>query len=273
LLLAAAFAVAGTGAYAGLGGFSNAGASSSAGGGSSSGGASNQSPTVKGNSGSAVPAAPAITSAPPNPTWPTSPTATATFSYTDSTPGVTFQCSLSSTPASAPAYSACGGPSSPSSGSRTYSGLLPGSYTFSVEAAHGSQVGPATTYSWQINGESFTINWTAPTAFYPGTSQSADLTITNPNAKAITIAAGGITLQSVTAGGGCSPSYFLMTQGLTHQVTINAYTTTDLLAALKAAGGTASNLPVIKMTDANTNQDNCEGVSLAFHFTATATGS
>ena len=87
------------------------------------------------------PATPTITAKPVNPTASTS----ASFSFTDSTSGVTFKCSLD-----AAAYTACTSP-------KPYSGLTAASHTFSVQAVSGSNTSSAASYTW-------TIDTTAPTA-------------------------------------------------------------------------------------------------------------
>ena len=80
------------------------------------------------------PAAPSITSQPSNPTTSTS----AAFTFTDSSSGVTFKCSLDSA-----AFATC-------SSGVSYSGLAQGSHTFKVEAVSGSSTSSVTSYSWAI---------------------------------------------------------------------------------------------------------------------------
>ncbi|HEY4896297.1 MAG TPA: hypothetical protein VII01_09420, partial [Solirubrobacteraceae bacterium] len=78
--------------------------------------------------------APTITSQPANPTNQTS----ASFKYTDSQAGVTFQCQLDGA-----GYKAC-----PSSGI-TYAGpLADGSHTFKVQAVSGTKTSAAASYTW-----------------------------------------------------------------------------------------------------------------------------
>jgi sugar lactone lactonase YvrE len=81
------------------------------------------------------PPAPAINSGPANPTTSTS----ATFTFSDTQSGVTFQCSLDSA-----AYAAC-------SSGISYSSLATGAHTFAVEAkdTYGN-LGSAATYNWTI---------------------------------------------------------------------------------------------------------------------------
>ena len=81
-----------------------------------------------------LPAAPTLTAQPANPTTSTAPS----FSFTDSTSGVTYQCKLDSG-----AYSSCTSPNA-------YSGLADGSHTFSVEATNSVGTSAATSYTWSI---------------------------------------------------------------------------------------------------------------------------
>ena len=90
------------------------------------------------------PPAPTITGQPANPTNQTS----ATFAFTGSQSGVTFQCKLDSG-----AFAACTSPT-------TYPGLAAGSHTFQVRAVAGGKTSGATSYTWSITGAP--IDTTAP---------------------------------------------------------------------------------------------------------------
>jgi hypothetical protein len=95
-----------------------------------------------------APPAPVITSQPHDPTSQTS----ATFTYTDSQPGVTFQCQLDSA-----AYEAC------PAGSVTYHGpLAEGKHTFRVRAAAGSKTSAGTTVSWTVDTTPPTVALVGP---------------------------------------------------------------------------------------------------------------
>jgi hypothetical protein len=83
-------------------------------------------------------AAPTITASPANPTNQTS----ATFGYKH-TASVTFECSLD-----ASTFVPCG---VGKTGSKTYTGLSPGSHTFQVRALSGAQTSAAATYNWTID--------------------------------------------------------------------------------------------------------------------------
>jgi hypothetical protein len=280
---------AGFGSYAGGGGFSGSSAAahhhghdpvvapsggSSSGSGSGSGSAVG--PAVAAGSGGlptgallGIPPSPVITSEPTNPTT----SRTAAFSYRDAVLLTSFRCSLDGS-----TYSPCGTVINlPSVGAITYNNLSLAQHCFSVEGVTALLlVSVPTTYCWQINGVSFSISWTPPSAFYPGTSQSANLVIHNPNPQAITIASGGINI-AVSSDNPtvCASSNFAVTQGLTGPVTIPANTT----ESLSAAGLASSAWPVVTMYDgsggagSHTNQDSCEGVGLTFTFSGTASGS
>ncbi len=161
-----------------------------------------------------------------------------------------------------------------------------GSYT--VSANTNPTVATPADFSLE-NYENFSMSWSAPKDFYPNTSQSANLVIDNPNAVAITIPVGGITLSGLTITGTplaslCAASNFGMTAGPTVTVNIPAGTTESLEAALEAEysispASAISELPVITMYDgsggpaSHTNQDDCEGANLTFNFSGTASGS
>jgi hypothetical protein len=92
--------------------------------------------------------APTITSKPANPTNQTS----ASFTYTDSQAGVTFQCQLDGA-----GYSAC-----PSSGIKYPGPLANGSHTFSVQALSGKKTSSAASYTWTIDTTPPTITLSFP---------------------------------------------------------------------------------------------------------------
>jgi large repetitive protein len=103
------------------------------------------------------PATPTITAKPSDPSNQTG----ASFSFTDTTAGVSFQCSLDGV-----AYAACSSP-------KTYSSLGQGSHTFRVRAVSGAYASNPATYSWTVD----TVPPPAPTIF----SQPADpSSSTNP---------------------------------------------------------------------------------------------
>jgi hypothetical protein len=86
-----------------------------------------------------TPSAPTITAKPPTAT----PASTATFEFTTSGSGITYQCSLDTA-----AFAACTSP-------KTYSGLAQGSHTFRVKAITGGKESSITSYTW-------VVDWVAP---------------------------------------------------------------------------------------------------------------
>lgn len=274
LLTALLLIGAGLGSYAGEGGFSGSNAasqhhgqspaSSPSGGsssGSGSGSASAGAPAVGAGGGQlGIPPAPVITSEPSNP----STSQTAAFSYDDAVLLTSFRCSLDGS-----AYSQCGAVINlPSAGAITYTSLSFTQHCFSVEGVTALLlVSVPTTYCWQINGAAnFTMSWTDSQSFYPGTSQSVNMTIANPNSVAITIPAGGITITISTNKAGCPASAnFTVSQGLTSSVTIPANTT----EALSVADPTSSTWPSVSMLDTNSDQDACLGATVSFTFSGT----
>jgi hypothetical protein len=82
-----------------------------------------------------TPATPSITSRPGDP----APQTSASFSFTDSTPGVSFQCALDGG-----AYASCASP-------KSYSSLAQGPHTFRVKAVAGAYSSNPASYSWVVD--------------------------------------------------------------------------------------------------------------------------
>ena len=91
----------------------------------------------------------------------------ASFAFTDTTAGVTFKCSMDGATATT-----CTSPTS-------YVGLSVGSHTFSVVATNGTATSAAATYTWTVQGGSFTIGGSVPNPLSPGVSGSINLTFNN----------------------------------------------------------------------------------------------
>jgi len=93
-----------------------------------------------------APPAPTITQKPTNPTTAT----TATFQFTDSESGVTFQCKLD------------GGAYSPCTSPKTYTGLSVATHTFSVVAVDSANNTSApASYTWTVQGAGVPFTITA----------------------------------------------------------------------------------------------------------------
>jgi hypothetical protein len=113
--------------------------------------------------------------------------------------------------------------------------------------------------------EDFTINGIIPNTspLYPGTSQPVDLSITNPNPEALTVASGSLSVGISTTphppSTSCPASWYALTKG-NWSVSVPAGAT----RTLSSLGVTTGNLPVISMIETHTDQSACEGATLTF---------
>lgn len=197
-------------------------------------------------------AQPSFTSTPANPTTSTS----ASFAFTDSTPGATFQCQLDNAKAQA-----CSSPVS-------YSSLSANSHTFLVTALNSAGTSsPAATYSWQIvqeTSKSISITGSVPAPLYPGAAaQPISVTFVNPNNQTVYVTGLTTTLQS-TAPTTCGTANFTITPSTissASMVTVPANGTTTITTA-------ASGSPLIQMIDTGSNQDICKNATVSFTFTS-----
>jgi len=111
--------------------------------------------------------------------------------------------------------------------------------------------------------------------FYPGLSQTLNLSVTNPNPAVMTIPIGGISLTmdtgnaSCTAFGGTAPNFTFTSVGVA--VNVPANTTTPI--SLTSLGVPTNKLPVLKMNNTAVNQDACKHITLTLHYTGTGSGS
>jgi hypothetical protein len=215
----------------------------------------------------APPAAPVITSGPANPSTTTSPE----FQFTNTSwPNVTFTCWLDSGTHMACTGDTDGDGNAAVEGERQFQGLAPGPHCFSVYATdEAGNVGPTTKSCWTTSGgtQNFGVGGVLTSPLYPGTSQSLNLTFTNPNSSPITIPNGGISASNIAITSntpGCASTNFAVTQGLTTAVTVPAGQLTP--ESLSALGVPEADWPVIKMIETNTNQDACQGASLTLTY-------
>jgi hypothetical protein len=112
------------------------------------------------------PPPPSITGGPADPTNQTS----ATFTFTDTQAGVTFQCSLDNA-----AYAGCTSP-------RTYTGLAAGNRDFKVKALQGTAASGATNFKWTIDLTPPAAPTFTSTPASPSSSSSATFDFTNAKA-------------------------------------------------------------------------------------------
>jgi hypothetical protein len=225
-------------------GFGMAAASSSSGAGSSSAGSPG------------APAQPVIGSGglPASPTNAT----TATFTYTDARPAVSFLCSLD-----AAAFSSC-----PSSGI-TYRNLGNATHTFRVEARNGNgPVSSPASFSWTVANQSFPISGSLTTPLAPGIPpQTLNLVVTNPYTFTMKVTAITVSLSSTSKANCAASTNYKVTQYTGSGFTVNAGVT----ETLTQAGVPSSQLPTLQMLDLSTNQDVCQGATVNLAYSGTAT--
>jgi hypothetical protein len=247
-----------------------------------------------------APPAPTIVGGPTNPTGSTS----ATFSFTDSTPGVAFQCSLDGA-----AYGAC-------SSGKSYGGLEYGKHTFRVTAKNGSSpTSRPASYDWVVdtgtsegklgfpvtsgsapstnqsgdslspsaqvisggsaadNGVSFQISGGITGLSAPGVTQPLDLSFTNPFGFNLKVLSVTISVQHATTKGGnpnpgCDGSTnMVVTQGFSGPVTVSGRST----MSLQALGVSQAQWPQVQMPNLSTNQNASRGATFTFSYSGTAT--
>jgi hypothetical protein len=215
------------------------------------------------------PNTPDIVGYPANPTTSTS----ASFVFTDNSgPDISFSCYLDSA-AAAP----CNGGTWHESnwvvaGRQDYTGLAPGKHCFYVYATdRAGNASPPASYCWTITitvtSSPFGVGGNLTSPLYPGTSEPLNLTFTNPNSSAITIASGGVgggNISISSNAAGCGPANFEVLRGLTASVTIPADQTAPM--SLSALGVPQADWPVIEMIDTDSNQDACEGARLTLTY-------
>jgi hypothetical protein len=198
----------------------------------------------------------------PNNNWDSS---TATFTFTDSEAGVTFQCMLDGG-----AWSACTSP-------KTYYFVPAGRHDFDVRAVDAAgNVGDFEGWRWTENGQSgggqpFTISTGTLPLLYPGgPTDYLNLSLTNPNSVTIYLSSLNVALQSISVVHGgpnpCTAADFLLTQ-YSGGFPIILPPGTRTLSQL---GYTQAQMPSIRMLDRPQNQDACQNAILHYQYSGSA---
>ena len=197
-----------------------------------------------------APPTPVITYRPDDPNG----MAISTFEWTDSEPGVTFQCSIENG-----AWQACSSPDTfiVDSGNN-------GTHQFAVEAIDSAgNLSSAAMWSWKVNNIGFTVTGNAPT-LYPGVWKSIPASITNPNNFPINITALSVSVSSSPAT--CAASTNIATlaspASSTNTFAVPANSTMLVPSAFQ---------PKIQLKNLSTNQDLCKGAQFSLSFAGTAT--
>jgi hypothetical protein len=194
-----------------------------------------------------------ITAHPPTQTNSTS----ASFSFTDSEAGVSFQCKLDGG-----TWAACSSPAN-------YSGLAIGEHNFNVRAVDvAGNRSSASPFEWHItsaNGLPFTASGNANGLLYPGApAVSIPVRLTNPNSVPIFVTSLTATIQSANLPAGCSgfqvtQSNISATQAV--QVPANGSVTLPTQGA---------STPTIRMLDTLANQDPCQRATISLTYSGSA---
>jgi hypothetical protein len=110
----------------------------------------------------------------------------------------------------------------------------------------------------------------------PGISRPLDLTITNPNKKALSVTNLTVTVQSVARtpfavshSQPCTPSDYAVTQyGGSYPLTVPGSSS----APLSSLGVTSSAQPKVAMLNRPVNQDGCKGATLTLAYSGSGQG-
>lgn len=205
---------------------------------------------------------------PPAPTFNSKPAAettatSATFKFSVPERNVALTCALDG---SAPEPCADG---NSGRGQIRYRDLTPGPHCFEVFAIDtADNRGPTAGHCWTISGgASFTITGRVAEPLYPGQGRPLELTFTNPRPAPLTVEAGSVAVSIASPSGACpAAANFRLGQSLLDPVTIPAGSTRSLSQLLPDQ----ERWPRIDMIETNTNQDACQGLTLAFTITARA---
>lgn len=208
------------------------------------------------------------TTPPPVPaigTHPLTPTTakSASFSFSDSEPGVTLLCRRDGT-----RFERCTSPTS-------YGSLSLGTHTFQVQARDAvGNTSAAATYSWTIvkevteaAGKPFTVAGNASGPLAPGVTRSLAITLSNPNGVAITVTALSASVAAGSSNAGCDgPTNLQLTQSNISEANPLAIPANGHVT-LPSGAVTA---PQVLMKDLPVNQDACKGASFTFIYSGSA---
>jgi hypothetical protein len=155
-----------------------------------------------------------------------------------------------------------------------------GAYTLYLVAS-GQDTGGTTRYAYSsvqlvisTSGKPFTISGNLAGLLAPGVSRSLDLTLTNPNKKALSVTNLTVTVQSVARAAGvtmpCTMADYQVTQ---YSGAYPLSVPGSGSASLSGLGVAAQYLPKVTMRDTPTNQDGCKGATLTLAYSGSGQGS
>jgi hypothetical protein len=201
-----------------------------------------------------APPVPTITNAPDDPTF----SDKASFGYTDTEAGVTFECSLDGS-----SFASC-----PASG-KSYNKLDTIDHCFDVRAVDpAGNAGTPAEYCWSVLVKfEFGIRGDLGGPLYPGASQLLNLVFKNPSRRDLKITDVAISVNAATNKLGCSGvQNLLVTRGFTGPVTVPRLAT----KSLSDLGVPLGQWPILTMPNLSTNQDACRGATFTFSFSGSA---
>jgi len=200
----------------------------------------------------------------------------ATFAFTDTQAGVTFECKLDSA-----SFSGCNSPN-------FYTDLAVGSHVFQVRAVASGIASSAVSFSWSVVTGSFGISGTLTATLpdnlatlAPGVWRPLNLVFTNPYnfSGGLKVTDVAITVKHATvkpdasghlvANPDCDgPTNVIVYRAFTGPVTVPRGTAPRSLSDLNVP---PSQWPLIKMVNLSTPQDACKNTTFTFTYTGTAT--
>jgi hypothetical protein len=208
------------------------------------------------------------TTPPPTPAIDTKPAPvttakSASFTFGDGEPGVTLLCRRDGAK-----FASCTSPTS-------YSGLTLGEHAFQVQARDAAgNVSASASYSWTIvkelpkeAGKSFTVSGDASGPLAPGVIRTLAITVSNPNAVAISVTALTATVAPGSSKVGCDgPGNLQLTQSNVSEVNV---LTVPANGQITLPSGAVS-APQVLMRDLPVNQDACKGATFSFSYSGSA---
>jgi hypothetical protein len=198
-----------------------------------------------------APPTPVLTQHPTDP----SPTPVSTFAWTDSEPGVTFQCALENGP-----WNPCTSPYT-----FTVGNTDSGEHQFEVRALDAAgNASDDVDFTWKLSQDGFTISGNPVGLLWPGVWQPITITFTNHNNFAIKITSLTVSISSSPVGCPASPNVELQQSTLSSSNTFS-------VPANGSATMTTSARPQIRLKNLPVNQNACQGGTFNLAYSGTAT--
>lgn len=184
---------------------------------------------------------------------------TATFVWSVSEAGVSFECKDD------------GGPWSPCTSPHVRTNLTKGGHTFRVRTVDAAgNVSPTADWEWRVTQQSglpFTVTGNLTGLLAPGLSGTLALKVANPNNVPIFVTALTVTVQGASTKPGCNGPANLQIQQSNVSVAAPLTVPANGQVTLPSGGVTA---PQVLMKNLPTNQDACKGATFTFTYGGSA---